>query len=187
VKPKAAVALVLAALLTGTLANCSSGKSNTSSNSSTPKPTTTNTPSAGAAAQDNCRLATAAEVAEASGLRVKQAKDLGPSGDREGPGCYYADDVMNANSAVMIHLFDEETFDNKISRITADPEAKVQDVPGLGQDAKYVTATNPGQYGGELFVEATSTHWFSVRTSQESREDSLNSEIPVARLLLSRM
>lgn len=175
---KTGVAVASAAIIAGAVISCSNDKS------STPAATP---PSSGTSPQDSCRFATAAEIAQASGLPVAQAKDLGPTGGAQGPGCYYADTFTNnMQTAVVVGLLNSN-IDDRMSKIRTDPQGTVRDVPGLGLQAKFWTSSNTGQYGGYLFVKANADRGFSVHTSQESREDSLKTEVAVAKVLVPRI
>jgi len=140
----------------------------------------------GSASHDSCRFATPADIAQASGLPVTQAR---PLTDREGEGCYYVDnsDFNDVNYGVKVHLASGAKFDEDMSKIHADRQVVVRDVPDLGQQAAFITAANPGQYGGELYVKASAAQAFTVRTTQESHEDAFNSELAIAKLLIPRM
>jgi hypothetical protein len=165
---------VAAALLTS-LAACSH-----------PSDTARSSRSTSVSEQDGCRFATADEIAEASGIPVKQSTDMATV-HMNNPGCYYTDAPLTSKqprAAVTLQLFGD-LWDAEMAKIAADPHAVVEDVPGLGQQAKYVTATNPAQHQGQLWVKANSTQGFSVGLSAENNNQ--QPEVAVAKLVLSRI
>jgi hypothetical protein len=170
------VAPVAAAVIAPSLAACSGHPSAAHQSSSQTSSST----------QDGCRFATAAEIAVASGMPITQSTDNGVM-RRKQPGCEYTDipPSGNARSAVEVNIYGS-LWDAQMARIEADPQAVVHDVPGLGQQAKYVTVTNPGQEGGELYVKADSAHGFSIQMS-EPYETQQEREVAVAKLILPRI
>ena len=178
----AAAGAMFVVLLSGCSNQLSDGTSGTTASRAPVAASSSQAPSS----QDNCRFATAAEIAQASGLPVTQARNLN-SATYPGPTCYYTDNVTDPRSAVAVSLLDAKTLDDVMSRTGNDSTSIVRDVQGVGQQAEYITSTNAGQYGGDLVVKVNADHGFSVRTSQESRDDSLKTEEAVADLIVPRM
>lgn len=133
--------------------------------------------------QDGCRFATAAEIAEASGIAVDESTDNSVVG-MEHPGCFYTDAPVNTDYhlAVGVDLYGSD-IDAQISRVRADPQGVGQDVPGLGQRAIYGTV--PGQSGGWLYVKADSAHGFSVALARDN--DQRERSVAVAKVILPRI
>ena len=134
--------------------------------------------------QAGCGVATAAEIAEASGMPIRQSTDNSVVGWTE-PGCYYTDTAFrdNPHAAVVVKLYGD-TWDAFAAKIEADPQDIVQNVPGLGQQAKYVTVTH--QPDGLLLVKANPTQGFSIKLSSDT-DNPQQREVAVAKLILPRI
>jgi hypothetical protein len=152
-------ATILQALVVGlSLCACSSGH-----NGAAPG---INTSTTTASSNSGCRFASLAEISSATKLSLSQTEDRGRV------GCLY----QGGNGYVKLTLFATSDWDTRLNKQASGANSTIEDVPGLGIEAKRVSP--------DLFVKVDSENSFEVLVSPSQSQ---NDEVAVAEVLVPRV